>query len=551
MPEQPQRPRFSPTAGGQSLLQLPEGPGAGDPEWIPLIHCPADFPPELFEMAISQLIHHPEYNSTLILRSETVSETDEAGGLPDGAPQLVGFRMSRNVHRKLLPRRPGRDAGLEQHCTLYRRGNSARLETQVSSSEDDHVNQHDAVEAEETGSSAEPISVLVLTPILEPGTSLPYYHPAVSHLAFRCIPNSSPSDQDPSIPSTSYGTLQIDAIPLPGTPTDLSSRLYRTSLALLETLHRYGWGALTNYKKRVKHDCIVPREAYQDLYLVMRERHKYLVDEWKESTDPLKHVFEDIGIATFLILLWKQMYSASDDRPANGAEPWRTWGRPSSGFLDLGCGNGLLTHILVSEGYNGHGIDVRKRVSWDHYSEATRASLHVVALDPTSTLTPGSFSPSSPYLTSGIFIIGNHADELTPWVPILSTLHDASGYLSIPCCPWTFDMKYERSKHPPYPVPVPSEEFVESLGLGGEGSNASAYSMYRIWLSSLHARCGWVVESETLRIPSTRNWALVGRRRADGEMEQIGRRNASEIVEEVVTRGVFKTRRPEGKAGEH
>ena len=49
---------------------------------------------------------------------------------------------------------------------------------------------------------------------------------------------------------------------------------------------------MTNYKKRVIHDCLVPREIYQDLYLIMRERHKYLVDTWKEVTDPLKHVFE-------------------------------------------------------------------------------------------------------------------------------------------------------------------------------------------------------------------------------------------------------------------
>ena len=49
---------------------------------------------------------------------------------------------------------------------------------------------------------------------------------------------------------------------------------------------------MTNYKKRVIHDCLVPREAYQDLYLVMRERHKHLVEQWRETTDPLKHVYE-------------------------------------------------------------------------------------------------------------------------------------------------------------------------------------------------------------------------------------------------------------------
>ena len=108
------------------------------------------------------------------------------------------------------------------------------------------------------------------------------------------------------------------------------------------------------------------------------------------------------------------------------------------------------------------------------------------------------------------FLIGNHADELTPWVPLLSTLYSASGYLSIPCCSWSFDSRYERSKCTPYPVSGPFDDFVESLNLGGDGSNASAYSMYRIWLASLSYHCGWKVESETLRIPSTRNWALVG-----------------------------------------
>ena len=49
---------------------------------------------------------------------------------------------------------------------------------------------------------------------------------------------------------------------------------------------------MSKNKKRVIHDCLVPREIYQDLYLIMRERHKYLVDTWKEVTDPLKHVFE-------------------------------------------------------------------------------------------------------------------------------------------------------------------------------------------------------------------------------------------------------------------
>ncbi|KAH8102469.1 hypothetical protein BXZ70DRAFT_1006389 [Cristinia sonorae] len=518
-----QRARFSPVPGGTSEVgPLRLAKLDSDAAWIPLIHCPANFPPELFAVATSQLVHHPEYNSTLILRSETVSET--TSGFSDIVPTLSGFTINKHIHRRLLPRRPGRDTGLEQHCTLY---------SPTSPTPHDEINT-------ETGPEESPSpSVLVLTPIVEQGSILPYYHPAVSHIAFRYIPIADPDVS---------GILQIEAIPLEGTPTDPNSRLYRTALALLDTLHRYGWGALTNYKKRVNHDCIVPREEYQDLYLVMRERHKHLVNTWKESTDPLKHVYEDIGIATFLMLLWKQMYSVFEPVTTDSQEPWHSWGRAPSGFLDLGCGNGLLTHILVSEGYLGHGIDVRKRVSWGHYPESTQASLHVEALDPTSISLSSS---ETTYLGSGVFIIGNHADELTPWVPVLSTLCDASGYLSIPCCPWTFDMKYERSRHPPYPVPTSFDEFVESLGLGGDGSNSSAYSRYRIWLASLHAHCGWVVESETLRIPSTRNWALVGRRRSHEGNGEEGKRKAEEIMEIVTSRGMFKTRTPEGKAGDH
>ncbi|TFK47629.1 DUF1613 domain-containing protein [Heliocybe sulcata] len=470
--------------------------------------------PGQFETAMSQIIHHPEYNSTLILRSEVVAEHVAPDPPSTHTPSLDGYTSIKTIHRKLLPRRPGRDAGLEQMCTMYT----------------------------DTADNQQTISVLVLTPILEPGSPLPYYHPSVSHLAFRYIPSE---DFDGN------GTLSIETIPLPSTTPDITpnSRLYRTCLALLDTLHRYGWGALVNYKKRMSHDRIIGREEYQDLYLVMRERHKSRVAEWCEGTDPLKHVFEDIGIATYLMLLWKDMYSSPNgvrqqsNSRSQSERPWDTWPRPQAGFLDLGCGNGLLVHILVSEGYLGHGIDVRARHSWTSYPPATQSSLHVHALTPTSLL------PDT-YLTPGVFLIGNHADELTPWVPVLSALHDASGYLSIPCCAWAFDERFTRAKSRDalFPVPQSDSEWVENLGLGGDGNYASAYSAYRIWIAALSEWCGWEVECDALRIPSTRNWAIVGRRRVD---IPGGRENAEKIIEEVRARGLFKTRRPEGKAGDH
>ncbi|THH05531.1 hypothetical protein EW146_g9878 [Bondarzewia mesenterica] len=539
--------------------------------WVPILTCAADFPIELFGVAITQLIDHPEYNSTLILRSETLQDsTDE---FPDLAPELEGLIPIRNIHRLLLPRRPMRDSSLEQHCTLY------------------------------STSSTAPPSLLVLTPIVSPHSSLPYYHPTVFHLAFRYL-------------SSSPASLRIEVVPLPGTLLDPDSRLYRTSLALLETLHRYGWGTLTQYRKRVAHDQLVKREEYQDLYLVMRERYKHLVGQWKEVTDPLKHVFEDVGIATFLMLLWKNTYrsptSASDKEKEDPCdEPWKHWPRPPGGFVDLGCGNGLLTHILVSEGYAGTGFDLRARTSWAHYPPNTQQHLRVHAFNPTTSLpslSPSEHQSASPdHSTSSgratnesdgytippqAFLIGNHADELTPWVPVVATLCDASGYLSIPCCAWTFDRKFDRARDRPWPVPPAPQPsapcadssvassstphdllnsgpeqlsaFIATLTLGADNNLTSSYAQYRIWLATLSSWLGWAVECEMLRIPSTRNWAVVGRNRlgvsneveapSDDEERNVNMniyvQRVRDVVEGVQLRGTFKTRRPEGKAGD-
>lgn len=223
----------------------------------------------------------------------------------------------------------------------------------------------------------------------------------------------------------------------------------------------------------------------------------------------------------------------------------------------------------MSEGYQGFGIDVRARTSWSHYPPTTRSHLHVKALDPTLTLADpdpvtispnittaenrpsiepdtnplgdlgwsqkGECSQTQPHLQipHGVFVIGNHADELTPYVPILSILYGASGYLNIPCCPWDLDQKFSRENSAQYPLLVrdiggadgrdevlagteaddtvaDGDRWIESLNLGGGGKFTSSYSAYRIWLARLTSWCGWEVETEVLRIPSTRNWALVG-----------------------------------------
>lgn len=87
--------------------------------------------------------------------------------------------------------------------------------------------------------------------------------------------------------------MRIEAVlPPDEAPVTLDCRLYRTCLSLLETAHRYGYGKMENYQKKGMHDRIIPRDVYQDHYMVMREKYKHLVNHWQEETDPLKHVFE-------------------------------------------------------------------------------------------------------------------------------------------------------------------------------------------------------------------------------------------------------------------
>ncbi|KAI5997267.1 hypothetical protein F5J12DRAFT_957073 [Pisolithus orientalis] len=585
--------------------------------WTPIIRCPAPFTTEFFENAVDQLVHHPEYNSTLILRSETLSdvrfsEDDGPAREQEDAETMLlkalthcdleGYRPVRAIRRRLLPRRPGRDASLEQTCVFYTATVTSTEVGKVHALEGEHTTTPMYEDEQDSATS-----LLILTPLLKDGESLPYYHPAVRRLAVRYVQNIQEPCSESETTTLASGMLLIEAVlppsgPTPPHPPDSNSRLYRTCLALLDTVHRYGWGALTHYRKRVHHDTLVPRETYQDLYLVLRERYKHLVSQWKEATDPAKHVFEDVGIATFLMLFWKATYGTRRDGSVEpdadhggGADtnmmPCRNWPRPAGGFLDLGCGNGLLVHILVSEGYVGHGIDVRARQSWSHYPEATRKALHVYSLDPTGYIhhprtesagSSGNLKSSddtkndtgTDFFKPGVFLIGNHADELTPWVPVLATLCDAVGYLSIPCCAWGFDERFARSStatssllsfycrsslYDPSTINLEGDmddesAFIETLNLGAEGTRKSQYSVYRIWLARLSRWMGWKVECEVLRIPSTRNWGVVGRERlhvGGDEDGELFKERAREIVREVVRRGVFKTRKPEGKAGDH
>ncbi|KOS21857.1 tRNA (uracil-O(2)-)-methyltransferase [Escovopsis weberi] len=344
---------------------------------------------------------------------------------------------------------------------------------------------------------------------------IPYYHPKVRGIAHLHQWN----------PSTQTGTISIHFLPFPDLGQDTPEealKLSRTAYHLLETINKHGHAQ--NYVKRVHHDVVVPRRRFQDRYALLKSKYaRSLVETWAEKTDPTKHVFEDLGIAAFLIELWAGMYPSFDPdsiTPTSGGQ-----GGEFPGFVDMACGNGLLVYILNQEGFPGWGFDVRRRKSWAQYSvgpppppspSSARASapspppLQERLLLPDFILS--SFSPDQQQqilsagpdralslhggsFPKGTFIISNHGDELTPWTPILAGLSQCP-FIVIPCCSHNF--AGERFRAPP-----PRDK----------SKPKSAYASLVDWVAHVAEDCGWDVETEMLRIPSTRNTCMLGRRR--------------------------------------
>nr|XP_043878700.1 probable tRNA (uracil-O(2)-)-methyltransferase [Solea senegalensis] len=238
---------------------------------------------------------------------------------------------------------------------------------------------------------------------------------------------------------------------------------------------------------------LLPVEKYSLVYQQLKDKYKAMVKVWPEVTDPEKFVYEDVAIATYLLVLWAQ------EREEKGLA-----GRQS--FVDLGCGNGLLVHILSSEGHPGKGIDVRRRKIWDMYGSHTL--LEEKAITPSeSCLFPGTD-----------WLIGNHSDELTPWIPIIAARSCYScRYFVLPCCFFDFYGKYQRRQ-----------------------CKKSQYKEYIDFITEVSQVSGFNTEEDCLRIPSTKRVCLVGKSRNyqlsdEAEAEQ---RRAHYIQSRQITPGV-------------
>ena len=424
--------------------------------WTPLYQNECSFSTANFSQVMHNLIRNPNIDSNHLFRADILLEAPFVGGSDyEPTPKLVqmeDFNLDTVMIRKFIPRNVQLDQPMDQTCLLY----SQTRETEAK-------------------------SLVVYLPHICSPSEAPHYHPAVHGIAFLHVFDTS----------TEKGHLSVHYSFFESAPR--SAVLQRTALHLITTVQKHGNGLHNGYVKKVHHDVILPQVKTQNTYARLKTKYaKSLITNWNEVTDPTKHVFEDLGIAAFLIELWAELYPE---------------GTPFPGFVDIGCGNGLLTYILLEEGYSGWGFDARKRKSWDAYCAKAPGSLQELVLVPgiiqsvddaaepegeKSDTAVGTHAGDFP---KGTFIISNHADELTPWTPILATLSQ-SPWIAIPCCSHNLTGSRFRAK--------PPEE---------TGASSSAYSSLVSWVSQLAVDCGWKVEKEMLRIPSTRKACLLGRYR--------------------------------------
>lgn len=556
-PSASQKPAFEPKDPSQLQLQtqLP------DELWLAILQATCTFPPEVFGTVMLNLIKNPNFTSSHLFRADIFydSENDHLF-TPDSDTNLSqgfarhmkeeyrprrahwpGFRLERTIVRQLIPRNPQLDRPLVQTCHFFR--------------------QQDG-DAEK--------NLILYIPHAETPEEVPFYHPTVSQLAFLHTwrpSTASPSNRSPDSPS-SPGCLTLLYRSFPSLP--ISSKLERTALKLLQTIHKHGQGQLIGYEKRVHHDQIIPQKRYQDTYTALKTKYgRQISEKWVEVTDPGKHVFEDIGIAAFLIELWRDMYqlppgreevqaqpgAEQDEAAANGKKP------PFPGFVDIGCGNGILVHLLLSEGYHGWGFDARERKTWSIFPKEVQQKLHQRILIPRifedafeGRDTEASEQWHDGMFPQGTFIVSNHADELTPWTPLLAYLNN-SAFIAIPCC--SHDLSGARfrapattkaekreaaSRLPQQPDQDATENPMSQVETGSlqrteaQKKMPSAYASLCSYVSSIATEVNFKTESEVLRIPSTRNSCIIGR----SSTESAHPADKAHLVTELVERELKK-----------
>lgn len=498
-------------------------------EWLPVFSAPVKFGSSDFEKAMANVIREPNINSTTLMRTDILEDrvldvphinewlkkrnlpefedgkdydpyylltTNSVQNIPfdtEAMPLTLhlddvkarpasssGLKLERLIVRRLVPRNPRRDPVLNQTCSVL----TNRL-----------------IDIEE-GAEPNDSVLIVYSPHIEKTEECPFYLPPVKAVGILYHDRTVSVhyilfDDDISMDKTNPEYKAFHE-------RDITERVFRIAHHLGETAYKHSCGAKAGYKKRVHHDLIVPKVVFQDKYIDLKNRYsKVLVQNWVESTDPKKHVFEDLAIAAFVVKLWDQMYKSKTE----------------FSFVDVGCGNGLLVNILINEGYQGYGIDARARKSWATYSPTVQAHLKEQVIVPKILLDQSptkEFKPSLPTsnpvtynslfsdpfvnvadFPENAFLIGNHSDELTVWLPLFDR-----PFIVIPCCSHALSGAKHRF--------TPKKQEAKS-----------SYASLVDHVEEIASRFGWAIEKESLRIPSTRNTALIGRKKSDRENESV------------------------------
>ena len=90
------------------------------------------------------------------------------------------------------------------------------------------------------------------------------------------------------------------------------------------------------------------------------------------------------------------------------------------------------------------------------------------------------------------WLLGNHSDELTPWIPVIAAKSSfCTNFFLMPCCAFEFDRKFIRKR-----------------------SDLSQYAEYLIYIEGLITQCGFNIQKDKLRIPSTKRICFIGQQRA-------------------------------------
>lgn len=497
-----------------------------------------------------------------VASSEDADVAGEDDVPPIPAREIAGFELSRTVVRRLIPRKPQLDRPLEQTCHFYGAddGGYKRL-------------------------------LVVYSPHIASKEELPFYHPLLQSWALL-YEYYKPKDKILEEEDGRAGQLSLHFMLYPDEP--IQNRLERTLHALLNTQIRLARGSdITtmipeggNYKPNK--DNVLPRHLVQDTYSRLKQKYaSWLCQNWVEDTEPSKHVFEDLSITAFLVELWRSMYGVvpAEERGNEGYDP------NFPGFVDVACGNGVLVYLLLMEGYQGWGFDARCRKTWKIFPETVqgRLSEDVYIPKPFADILsgPGAIADALDVgakthfgmFPKDTFIVSNHADELTVWTPLMAAIANPQSplpFMAIPCC--SHALSGARYRYPPpkdnkidddeedkadeveqNPQPATGDlKALRTTKLDAQtdaGANKSMYGCLTAKAMSVAEEIGYDVEKTMLRIPSTRNMAIVGGRQrvtlernnqkqksslqtghSDADVDADSEDGTLELIEEVVRR---------------